>query len=189
MSSPQEITGLLVDWSSGNKAALDQLLPFVYDELRRLAHHYMRQERNGHTLQTTALVHEAYARLADYRNTPCRARTHFFAIAAEAMRRVLVDHARGQQRGKRGGSAIKVSLDEKTLISTARSVELLVLEEALTRLEAIDPRKSRVVEMRCFVGLSNAEIAEALNISANTVMRDWNFAEAWLRREIGSSQV
>jgi RNA polymerase sigma factor (TIGR02999 family) len=189
MPSPQEITTLLMNWSNGDRAALDQLLPFVYDELRRLAHHYIRQEHSGHTLQTTALVHEAYARLADYRNTPCRAQAHFFALAAEAMRRILVDHARGLQRAKRGGGAIKVALNEQTLISPARTVELLILEEALTRLEAIDPRKSRVVEMRCFVGLNNAEIAEALDISANTVMRDWNFAEAWLRREIGPSRV
>jgi RNA polymerase sigma factor (TIGR02999 family) len=183
-SSPQQITQLLVDWSNGDRAALDQLLPLVYEELRRLAHHYMRGERDGHTLQTTDLVHEAYLRLADYQNIQWQQRAHFFAVAAQLMRRILVEHARSRQRLKRGGNARKVSLQEATVVSPERSLEWLALDEALTKLSACDLRKGQVVEMRVFGGLSNEEIAEVLKIAPNTVTRDWNFAEAWLRREL-----
>ena len=184
--SPPQITQLLAEWSNGDQSALEQIIPLVYEELRRLAHHYMRNERPDHTLQTTALVHEAYLRLADYQHIGWQERAHFFAVAAQLMRRILVEHARAHQRVKRGGGAVKVSLDEGAVLSTERSKELLALDEALIRLADIDPRKSRVVEMRFFGGLSNKEMAEVLKISPNTVTRDWNMAEAWLRRELSN---
>jgi RNA polymerase sigma factor (TIGR02999 family) len=192
LSSPQHITQLLIEWSSGNKAALDQLMVYIYDELRRLAHHYLINERNNHTLQTTALVHETYMRLARYRKTPCRERSHFFAITAQAMRRVLIEYARAYQREKRGGNTIRVSVDEEALASLANSLviasdhslDMIALDKALTDLEAKDPRASRVVEMRFFAGMSNEEIAEVLGVAPNTVMRDWRFAKVWLRNEI-----
>jgi RNA polymerase sigma factor (TIGR02999 family) len=191
-SSPQErITDLLADWSNGDQAALDRLMPVVYDELRRLARHYMRNERAGQTLQTTALVHEAYLRLANYKEINWQERTHFFAVAAQVMRRVLVEHARARKRVKRGGNAQAISLDEGTisLASTSSAsadhlLDMVALDEAMTRLEAFDSRKAKVVEMRFFAGMENEEIAAVLDISVNTVMRDWNFAEAWLRREL-----
>jgi RNA polymerase sigma-70 factor, ECF subfamily len=185
--SSQEITQLLIDWSNGDQSAFATLLPLVYDELRRLAHHYMRNERAGHTLQTADLVHEAYLRLVDYKRIQWQKRAHFFAIAAQVMRRILIERARARGRDKRGGGARKVSLDEGAVLSQERSLELLALNEALTRLAAIDPRKAQVVEMRFFGGLSNEEIAEVLQVSPNTVIRDWNFAEAWLRREMSQS--
>ncbi len=184
MSPPQEITQLLNDWSNGDQAALAKLMPLVYEELRRRAHNYMRNERAGHTLQTTELVHEAYLKLVDYRSMRWQKRAHFFAVAAQVMRRVLVEQARGRQRGKRGGDAIKVALDEGAVLLREPSLELLPLDEALTKLAGIDFRKSQVVEMRFFGGMSNEEIAEVLKISPNTVTRDWKFAEAWLRREL-----
>lgn len=187
MATPSShlITQLLADWRSGDRAALDRLLPLVYEELHRLAHHYVRQERADHTLQTTAVVNEAYLRLADCRSMQWQDRTHFFAVAARLMRRILVDHARTKRREKRGGNAIKITLDERAAVAPPFSLELLALDEALTKLEAEEPRKSRVVELRCFGGLNNQEIAEVLDIEPNTVIRDWNFAKAWLRRELG----
>ncbi|HEX8087788.1 MAG TPA: sigma-70 family RNA polymerase sigma factor [Blastocatellia bacterium] len=180
----RQITRLLDDWSKGDQAALEQLLPIVYEELRRLAHHYMRKERAGHTLQTTALVHEAYLRLADYDRMRWQDRAHFFAVAAQLMRRILVDYARTRQRLKRGGGAVRVSLGAEGVMSPQRSQELLALDEALTRLAALDQRKSRVVELRLFGGLDNNEVAEVLKVSPNTVVRDWKMATAWLRREL-----
>jgi RNA polymerase sigma-70 factor (ECF subfamily) len=181
---PQRITELLDAWSKGDDGALGQLLPLVYEELRRLAHSCMRGERPNHTLQTTALVNEAYLRLADYQGIRGRERTQFFALAARLMRRVLVDHARTRGRQKRGGQAQRIALDEVTILSPGRSRELLALDEALNRLAEIDPRKSQVVELRFFGGLKNEEIAEMLEVTVKTVTRDWQIAEAWLRREL-----
>ena len=186
MASPpsKELTRLLVDWSNGDQAALDELMPLVYAELRKLARHYMRGERSGHTLQTTALVNEAYLRLVDQRSVRWQNRAHFFAIAAQVMRRLLVDHARTQKRAKRGGGGLQISLDEAMLMAPGRSAELLALDEALNNLAELDPRKSRVVELRHFGGLSVEEAAEVLQVSPNTVIRDWSLARAWLRREV-----
>jgi RNA polymerase sigma factor (TIGR02999 family) len=183
-SSQQEITQLLIEWSNGDKAALDKLMPMVYEELRRMAHYYMSGERDGHTLQTTALIHEVYIRLVNYQNMQGRQRAHFFAVAAQAIRHILIDHARSHDREKRGGGMRKTPLDEAATLSSERSWELVALDDALTSLKAIDPRKSQVVELIYFGGLSNEETAEVLNISPNTVMRDWKTAKAWLRREI-----
>lgn len=156
----------------------------IYDELRRLAHAYLRRERAGQTLQTTALVHEAYLRLADYKRIRWQERAHFFAIAAQLMRRILVEHARARNRLKRGGGQIKLLVDDLPLVSDNRLDELLALDEALTRLAMNYARKERVVELRCFAGLENDEIAQVLDVSVNTVIRDWTFAQAWLRREL-----
>jgi RNA polymerase sigma factor (TIGR02999 family) len=184
---PHEITLLLAEWSSGNQTALDKLYPIVYDELRRLAHHYMSHERKGHTLQTTALINEAYLRLVDQKNVHWENRAHFFGISAQIMRRILIDHARRYRYAKRGGQALKVSLDEAAVVAKERASELLMLDEALISLAAIDPRRSRVVELRFFGGLSNKEIASLLKISPNTVTRDWNLARAWLYQELSGS--
>jgi RNA polymerase sigma-70 factor, ECF subfamily len=181
-----EVTQLLLDWSNGDQAALDKLVPLVYEELRRLARHYMQRETPGHTLQTTALVNEAYLRLVD-QTVPWQNRAHFFAIAAQMMRRILVDHARGHARQKRGGGAIKVPLDEAAIMPQEQASELVALDEALTRLTAIDPRRGRVVELRFYGGLSIEETANVLKISPNTVMRDWNLAKAWLFKEINGT--
>jgi RNA polymerase sigma-70 factor (ECF subfamily) len=182
MATPltQEVTGLLLDWSNGDRAAYDKLVPLVYEELHRLAHHYMKRERPDHTLQTTALVDEAYLRLVNQKHVRWQNRTHFFAISAELMRRILVDHARSHARVKRGGGAQMVSLDEAALISRARSTDLVALDEALKQLAEIDPRKSRVVELRFFGGLDVKETAEVLEVHPNTVIKDWNLAKAWL---------
>jgi RNA polymerase sigma factor (TIGR02999 family) len=184
VSSPQQITQLLVDWGNGDQAALERLMPLVYGELRRLAHQYMRGERPGHTLQTTALVNEAYIRLTGYRRVRWQERAQFFALAAQLMRRILIEYARSRDRQKRGGGAVRVILSEAEVLSPGRSRELLALDEALTELAKIDQRKARVVELRFFGGLDNKEIAEVLQVSPNTVTRDWNVAEAWLRREL-----
>lgn len=184
MSSPPDITALLVDWSKGDKTALDKLLPLVERELHRLAHSYMRKENPDHTLQTTALVNEAYLRLVDQNNTHWQNRAHFFGIAAQIMRRILLNYARDRHRLKRGGDAIQVSLSEADLISGKKASELLALDEALKRLSTIDERKARVVEFRYFGGLSVEETAEVLQVSSITVMRDWNMARAWLAREL-----
>jgi len=184
MSSPSDITALLVDWSKGDKAALDKLFPLVERELHRLAHSYMRKESSDHTLQTTALVNEAYLRLVDQRNTRWQNRAHFFGIAAQIMRRILMNYARDRQRMKRGGGAIQVSLSETDVVSVTKVSELLALDEALERLAAIDERKAKVVEFRYFGGLSVEETAEVLDVSSITVTRDWNMAKAWLAREI-----
>lgn len=180
--SPHDITQLLADWSSGDAAALARLMPLVYAELQRIAHGYLRQERMGHTLQTTDLVHEAYLKLVDQRRMQWQGRAHFFAIAATVMRRLLVDHARTCGRGKRGGGAVKLPIEVVAVVSDQRLEDLVALDEALRNLAAIDARKSRVVELRVFGGLSNEEMGEVLGVSPNTVMRDWNFAAAWLRR-------
>jgi RNA polymerase sigma-70 factor, ECF subfamily len=182
---PQQVTQLLAAWGDGDDDALGQLMPLVYDELRRLARAQMRGERPGHTLQTTALVNELYLRLAAYGGARASERTRFFALASRLMRRALVEHARARVRRKRGGrEQHRVALDEATLFAPARPRELLALDEALGRLAEIDPRKGRVVEMRFFAGLNNEEIAEALEVSVKTVTRDWQLAEAWLRREL-----
>ena len=175
-SAPKEVSQLLIDWSAGNKAALDQLIPLVDAELRRLAHQYMRQERPGHTLQTTALVNEAYLRLIDQRHVNWQNRAHFFGIAAQLMRRILIDHARSRRYAKRGGDAVRVSLDEAATVSQDRAAELIALDEALQNLAAIDARRSQVVELRFFGGLSIEETAEVLKISRNTAIRDWTMA-------------
>jgi len=187
-SSPNEVTRLLLDWSGGDKAALDKLMPLVYDELRRLAHHYMGRERLGHTLQTTALVNEAFLRLIDQRSVEWQNRAHFFGIAARMMRRILVDHARSLRYAKRGGGALQVSLDEALVVSPERAADVVALDDALTALAAIDERKSQIVEMRFFGGLSIEETAELLGVSPGTVMRDWTLAKAWLHREISRDE-
>lgn len=184
MAGPKEITRLLTEWSEGNERALDQLLPLVYDELHRLASSYMRHERPGHTLQSTALVHEAYLRLVEQRNGRWETRAHFFAMAAQVMRHILVDHARGLQRAKRGHGKHPASLSEVAVLSSDRADELLAVSTALDNLTAIDPRKGRVFELRYFGGMSVDEAAEALKISPATVARDWRMAKAWLRREM-----
>jgi RNA polymerase sigma factor (TIGR02999 family) len=183
-ASQQRITQLLLDWGGGDLTALERLMPLVYEELRRLARRYMRNERPGHTLQTTALVNEAYLRLTGYRCVRWQERAQFFALAAQLMRRVLIEHARARDRQKRGGRLTRVLLDEAEVLSPLRSRELLALDEALVRLAEVDPRKARVVELRFFGGLDNKEIADVLGVAPNTVMRDRRMAEAWLRREL-----
>ena len=187
MSSPSEITEiteLLIGWSNGNQAALERLMPMVEKDLHRLAHRYMRQENDGHTLQTTALINETFLRLVDQNRVQWQNRAHFYGIAAQIMRRVLLNYARDRKRDKRGGAAYKVSLSAVNLMTEEDSVELLALDEALERLAVIDERKSRVVELRYFGGLSVQETAEVLKVSPVTVARDWDMAKAWLAREI-----
>jgi len=183
-SSPNAVTQLLLDWSKGDKAAVDKLMPLVYDELRKLARHYMGRERPGHTLQTTALVNEAYLRLIDQRSVQWQNRAHFFGIASQLMRRILVDHARSRRYAKRGGGAPHVPLDEALVVSRGRAQEVIDVDDALTALAAVDQRKSQIVEMRFFGGLSIEETAEVLAVSPGTVMRDWTLAKAWLNRYI-----
>jgi RNA polymerase sigma factor (TIGR02999 family) len=182
-----EITQLLAEWSDGDQSALDELYPLVYDELHRLARRYMSREKKGHTLQTTALINEAYVRLVDQKNVHWANRSHFFAISAQIMRRILIDHARRHAFAKRGGGAQQVSLEEVAVITRDASRELVRLDEALKSLAEVDPRRSQVVELRYFGGLNNEEIAGVLNISENTVTRDWNMARAWLYRELTGS--
>ena len=186
MTAPasQEITQLLLAWSDGDQAALEKLTPLVYAELRRLAKGYMFGERPGHTLQTTALINEAYMRLIDWKNVRWQGRAHFFGVAAQVMRRILVDFARARHYAKRGGAAQQVSLDEAVTIHEDRSAELIALDEALKSLAEIDPRKSQIVELRFFGGLNAKETAEALKVSQRTVEREWNSARAWLYREL-----
>ena len=186
-SKPHEISELLEQWSGGNQAALDQLYPLVYEELRRLARSYMRREPKGHTLQTTALINEAYVRLVDQQSVRWQNRSHFFAISAQIMRRILVDHARRHLQAKRGGGAKRISLDEVMIVAKERSEEVLMLDEALSNLAQLDPRRSQVVELRYFAGLNNSEIASVLKISENTVMRDWNLARAWLYQQLSET--
>ena len=183
-SSSNEVSQLLVDWSNGDKAALDKLFPIVYQELRKLAKHYMRGERVGHTLQTTALVNEAYMRLIDYNRMQWQSRAHFFAVSAQVMRRILIDHARNHLYQKRGGGAIKVSLDEADGLTEQRASELIAVDLALEELAAMDARKARIVELRFFGGLSVEETAEVLGISTPTVQREWRKARAWLHKAI-----
>jgi RNA polymerase sigma factor (TIGR02999 family) len=183
-ASPPEVTQLLLAWGKGEQAALDKLIPLVTAELRRLAHHYMGGERAGHTLQTTALVNEAYLRLVDSRRVRWQNRAHFFALSAQLMRRILVDFARSRNYQKRGGEAQRVTLDEGLIVSEERGADLVALDEALQALADVDPRKSQVVEMRFFGGLSAEETAEVLKVSPDTVLRDWRLARVWLYREL-----
>lgn len=185
-TSLHEVTKLLQAWSDGNRAALDKLMPLVERELHRLARHYMRRENPGHTLQTTALVNEAYLRLVEQKHVHWKNRAHFFALSAELMRRILVDHARKRKYAKRGGGAWKVSLDDAMAVSAERGADLIAVDEALHRLAAIDPRKAKIVELRFFGGLSVAETAEALHVSAPTVMREWSMAKAWLYNSLSN---
>ena len=182
-----EITQLLAEWSDGNQSALDELYPLVYDELHRLARRYMSRERKGHTLQTTALINEAYVRIVDQKNVHWANRSHFFAISAQIMRRILIDHARSHAYAKRGGGAQQVSLDEAAVVTSGIGSELLRLDEALKTLADMDPRRSQVVELRYFGGLNNEEIAGVLHVSENTVTRDWNMARAWLHQQLSES--
>lgn len=182
-----EITELLAEWREGNQAALDNLYPLVYAELHRLARRYMIRERKGHTLQTTALINEAYVRLVDQRNVKWANRSHFFAISAQIMRRILIDHARRHAYAKRGGGARQVSLEETATVVHGDLSEFLRLDEALKSLAELDPRRSQVVELKYFGGLNNDEIAGVLKISKNTVIRDWNMARAWLYRQLTGS--
>ncbi len=182
-SGPSTVTRLLIEWRQGDGSALERLMPIVYAELRRMAHRQMRQQRPGHTLQTTALLHEAYLRLAGGPQKALRSRAHFFGLAATAMRHILVDHAPTRHRAKRGGAYQPVSFDE-AVIFTERAAELVALDDALTTLTTLHPRQSRVVEMRYFGGLSVEETAEVLAVSPDTVMRDWRAAKTWLHREL-----
>jgi RNA polymerase sigma factor (TIGR02999 family) len=187
-----DLTGLLIEWGQGDKAALDRLTPLVYDEIRRIAHRYVQREREGQTLQTTALINEAYLRLAGSQNIDWQNRAHFFAVTAQVMRHILIDHARRRRYVKHGGEAQRVPLDaaigEAVLMSTPRAAELLALDEALDELAKLDPRKSRVVELRYFGGLSLEETAEVLEVSLMTVRRDWRAAKAWLFRRINDER-
>lgn len=185
----KEITQLLTAWSDGDESALDRLAPLIHSELHRLAHHYMRRERPGHLLQTSALVNEAYVRLIDWKNVRWQNRAHFFAVAAQMMRRILVDFARESQYLKRGGGALQVSLSLAASFVMDRNTDLVALDEALTALAQVDARKVRVVEMRFFAGLSVEEVAEVLEVSKETVMRDWRLAKAWLLRELEGEAV
>lgn len=182
--SPHRVTQLLADWSHGDNAALAELTPFVYEELRRLAHRKMTGQRPNHTLQTTALVNEAYLRLADQTNPNWQSRAHFFAVAARAMRQIVVDYARSYRSQKRGGGALKIELDEAAIVSPEESRAIVDLHEALERLSTLDSRKAQVVELKYFGGLNHDEIAEVLKTSTMTVRRDWMFAKTWLYDEL-----
>jgi len=186
--SAQEVTLLLRAWGDGSKEALNRLAPLVYRELHQIAGRLMARERPNHTLQTTALVNEAYVRLVDARQVSWQDRAHFFAICARAMRQILVDHARSRGSAKRGGGEAAIELEEGLVAAASPEASLLELDEALKRLEALDPRKSQVVEMRYFGGLSVEETAEALNVSTETVRRDWKLAQAWLHRELSGKK-
>jgi RNA polymerase sigma factor (TIGR02999 family) len=186
-NSPKEITQLLLAWGEGDETALAALTPLVYAELRRRAHRYMGGERAGHTLQTTALVNEAYLRLVDSQNVRWQNRAHFFAVSAELMRRILVDFARSRGYQKRGGGARHVGLDEAAVVAADRGAEMVALDEALQTLAGLDARQGRVVELRYFGGLSDAEIAEVLKVSVGTVRRDWTLARAWLNLELSKT--
>lgn len=185
-SSTEQITGLLLAWGRGDSDALDKLMPIVYDELRRLAHRYMNREAPGHMLQTTGLVNEVYLRLVDLNRVQWQDRAHFFAITSRLMRQILVDFARSRKNQKRGGDAVHLELDE-TLLIFKKNPDLLALDDALTSLAKVDQRKSKVVEMRFFGGMSVEDTAEALNVSPETVMRDWKTAKMFLLRELSKS--
>ena len=179
---PDDVTQLLIAWSNGDDSVRDELMTLVYEELHRIAHRHIRNERQGHTLQTSALVNEAFVRLVNQKNAHWQSRNHFFSIAAQMMRRILVDYARSRRFAKRGGDAIQVSLNEDLLVMDQRSSDVVALDEALKDLAAIDERKCKVVELRFFAGLSIEETAEVLAVSPGTVMRDWRLAKAWLNR-------
>jgi RNA polymerase sigma factor (TIGR02999 family) len=183
-NSTNEVTQLLIAWSGGDKGALDKLMPLIQDELRRLAHHYMSRERGDHTLQTTALVNEAYLRLVNRKDAQWQNRTHFFAIAATLMRNILVDHARSHAYAKRGGGAQKTELDEAMVASQNRAAEVVALDDVLNKLAVFDPQQSRIVELRFFGGLTIEETAEVLDISPATIKREWKTAKAWLYHEL-----
>ena len=182
-----EVTQLLIDWSNGDQAAFDKLMPLIDEELRRLAHRYMSRERAGHTLQTTALVNEAFVKLVNRKNLHWQNRAHFFGIAAQVMRTILVDHARRHASVKRGGGARKLELDEALVVSQQKASEVIALDEALKQLALIDPRQSRIVELRFFGGLSVEEAAEVLHVSPATIKREWSTAKAWLYHELARS--
>jgi len=184
IATSQNLTALLLEWRSGDEEALEKLTPLVYDELRRIAHRYMRRERNGHTLQTTALVNEAYSRLVAEKRIDWEGRNHFFAVMSQVMRHILTDHARRRRYTKHGGEFKQVSLGETDLMSHERAAELVALDEALSELASFDQRKSQVVELRYFGGLSLQETADILGISLMTVRRDWRAAKAWLYRAL-----
>lgn len=188
MPSTKEVTRLLVDWGNGDQAALDKLIPLVHDELRRLAGRYMRRESQGHTLQTSALVNEAYLRLVDQKSVKWQNRAHFFGVAAQLMRRILVDHARSRLRAKRGGRAQMVSLAEQAVMSN-EVAEVIALDEALKNLAEMDQRKSQIVEMKFFGGLTTEEVAEVLKVTSRTVEREWRKAKAWLNRAISKGET
>jgi RNA polymerase sigma factor (TIGR02999 family) len=188
-SNGGEITALLHRWSRGDPEALQALVPIVYNELRRLANHYLQNERSGHTLQSTALVHEAFLRLVGNNEMQWHGRAHFFAAAAQSMRRILVDHARQRQAGKRGAGAQRVPLDEALTVPVQSNLDVAALDESLTNLASIDARKSRVVELRFFGGLSNKEISEVLGISPAAVRNDWVVAKAWLYRDLQHTEA
>ncbi len=181
---PENVTELLVAWGNGDDAARDQLMPLVYRELHRLAHRYMNREGPGHTLQTSALVNEAFIKLIDQKNVQWQNRAHFFGLAAQMMRRILVDYARSRQYAKRGGGTQQVSFDEALIVSEERAHEVVALDDALKDLAQFDQRKSQIVELRFFGGLSIEETAELMKVSPGTVMRDWTLAKAWLRKQI-----
>ena len=185
--APENVTKLLVAWGDGNEAARDELMPLVYKELHRLAHQYMNRERPGHTLQTSALVNEAFMKLVDQRDVQWQSRAQFFGLAAQMMRRILVDYARSRHYAKRGGGAREVSLDEAMIVSEERRAEVVALDDALKGLAEFDARKSQIVELRFFGGLSIEETAEVLKVSPGTVMRDWTLAKAWLRKQMLSA--
>ena len=184
MPSPKEVTQLLLAWSQGDRSALEELMPLVYDELHRMARRYMVREQAAHTLQTTALVNEAYLRMVDLRKVQWQNRAHFFAVSAQLMRRILVDFARSRNYQKRGGGRRRVTLDEALEVSPEQDADLVLLDEALNALAAIDDRKRRVVELRFFGGLTVEETAHVLEVSPDTVMRDWKMAKVWLLREM-----
>jgi RNA polymerase sigma factor (TIGR02999 family) len=186
MDSPHDVTALLADWSRGDRAALGELLPVVYGELRRIAARQLSRERAGHTLQPTALVHEVYLRLVDQRRVDWQDRAHFFGVAAQVMRRILVDHARRHAAGKRGEGVRCLSLDDAKDVPAAPEISILALDEALARLQQADPDLARIVELRAFGGLTVEEAAHVLQVSASTAKRDWRTAKAWLNRELGS---
>lgn len=186
MATPaHSVTNLLLAWGGGDAAAFDRLVPIVYDELHRQAERFLRSESPGHTLQTTALVHEAYLRLVDQREAHWQNRAQFFGIAGQLMRRILVDHARAHRAAKRGGNAVQVTLDESAVETSGADVDLLALDDALTRLAVLDAQQAKVVELRYFTGLGIEETAEALGISPATVKREWAMARAWLKRGLG----
>jgi RNA polymerase sigma factor (TIGR02999 family) len=186
---PDEVTQLLINWSKGDKAALEKLAPLVHSELRRLARRYLGREHPGHTLQTSALINEAYIRLIDQDSVQWQNRAHFFAVAAQVMRHILVDHARAHLYAKRGGGALKLPLDEAEALTGQRAAELVALDDALNTLTILDSRKSRIIELRFFGGLTIEETAEAMNISPKTVTREWRSAKAWLHHEMSKTGV
>lgn len=188
-ASPQGVTQLLRAWGNGERQALDQLIPLVYTELHRLALHYMGRERRTHTLQPTALVHEAYERLIGLKHMSWQNRAHFFGVSAQLMRRILVDYARSRRYSKRGGEWRQVSLNEAVALFRNRETDIIALDDSLRALAEIDPRKGRVVEMRFFGGLSIKEVAEVLNVSQETVLRDWRLAKVWLLRELSQGSA